>query len=659
MTICLNCTQNTADFTACMHCGARLRPETSDRHKAVFAAVHTRLDQLMRSAHKLDTLSRHQGEFAAFATFCLQQLGFSAAQAAPPHVIAYLIQADQQGRTTVHIDTCPAQRPTGDSTQCLGQCPTRLKHSSLRVKVANLRAAFEELGCTAPWAGGFAANENPCTSRAVNTYVDAVGKEQLHAGVATRTAPMFDRDLFVSAVSSALELRDEAARHGAIEDVWWHTQAAAAMSFLFFWTDRSHNVCELKWGDIRLLPATTLQDGTPRAAQAMVTIRLSKSVASTMEEREALIPDLGDGYSYSPLLLLHQLKACVRQILKVADEDMSTMHVFVPQGPPARRAEKLKHAQTTHLAQQSLQTIVENAMTTAGVPPGSVTLHSFRASGAKDQILRGVPTDEILRAYHWRDERMMSYYTELRACWTTEGATRDKSAWPASKPATPCSTEQHKQLSLPLTTREGEAGWRPWNLKRSAGTTAAPQEASVRRSTRPTRGHTSLITPTSGSGAPTGHRPHNEPGAKTTGTSGRGSDSKPHRAPSIPGPPLTPGPTDVTPPPPATWAFNPTPLLSVAPLSAVYGPPGGHTTTTPNPDIPWVFNPRPTVRATTVDTQTPAPRLGLGGTTATPAPGTSEPESTGATTSGLHRSDNPTQARAEQTRNTVALRMGG
>jgi hypothetical protein len=481
MTLCMACCQSTAAFCACMWCGHRLR-ETGDQRagKAVLHDVAARLDELTRTARQETTLKRHNAEMAAYTEFCRAKLQLQPFNTTPLHILAYLISCDKNGKTTVHTDGCPLARPSAgagdqqDQPQCLGHCPTRLKASSVRGKVASLRAAFEEMGCTIDWAGGHQPSENPCNARIVDVYVAGVAKEQLHAGVATRTAPLFDRDVFVGSVRALLRLCNDAHRDGDCEGAWWYLQGAAMLSLLFFYPDRSHNLAELRWGDIKQIAAATLADGSARAAYASITIRLSKSVAASMQERVALVPDADDGADYSPVLLLHQLHASVRSLVHVAPAEMATWHVFVPQGAPGRRASKLKDASTTAIGTPAMQQVLETALIHAGFKEAAddITLHSFRASGARDALMRGEPEDIILAQYHWRSPDMLVYYTELRTLWTKQGAQRASTvqrpakpdlAMPSTSSTTPLVTRAatHLPPGIPRTVAEGQKLWKP------------------------------------------------------------------------------------------------------------------------------------------------------------------------------------------------------
>lgn len=450
--------------------------------------------------------------------FCSAKLDMAVGQTTPLHVLAYLMACDSNGHTVVHNPDCPQARATtggAGTAECSGVCPTRLKASSVRTKVAALRAAFEEQGCSVDWGGGHSPSENPCSARAIDVYVSGVAKEQLHAGVPTRLAPMFDRDVFIAAVNAMLRLRDTALAGGDHESAWWYLQGATMLSLMFFYPDRSHNVAELKWGDIEQIAACTLRDGTKRAAHVSVTIRLSKSVAATMQERHALVPDVGPGAPYSPVLLLHQLHATVCQIISATPKELAVMHVFVPQGHSSRRASKLPQAAHTCISTQAMQQVVTTAMTHAGMGDTDITLHSFRASGAKDALARGMPIDEILEQYHWRSPDMLEYYTQLRRLWTKDGATRDTSTWPLPAPGIPGgasgpthlatmepNTGSQKQPtlpgstvgSIPSTVAEGQQRWAPAQPLRSsragplrrAQDTTTPTEPPVhiRRSSR-------------------------------------------------------------------------------------------------------------------------------------------------------------------------------
>ena len=515
MTLCVACCEATAAFNACMWCGYRIRaPGTRAARNDIVTDVAARLDELTNTAKQATTLKRHNAEMQAYMDFCSAKLDMAVGQTTPLHVLAYLMACDSNGHTVVHNPDCPQARATtggAGTAECSGVCPTRLKASSVRTKVAALRAAFEEQGCSVDWGGGHSPSENPCSARAIDVYVSGVAKEQLHAGVPTRLAPLFDRDVFIAAVNAMLRLRDTALEGGDYESAWWYLQGATMLSLMFFYPDRSHNVAELKWGDIEQIAACTLRDGTKRAAHVSITIRLSKSVAATMQERHALVPDVGPGAPYSPVLLLHQLHATVCQIISATPKELAIMHVFVPQGHSSRRASKLPQAAHTCISTQAMQQVVTTAMTHAGMGDTDITLHSFRASGAKDALARGMPVDEILEQYHWRSPDMLEYYTQLRRLWTKDGATRDTSTWPLPAPGTPggasgqATTEPNTGNSeqptlpgstvgnIPSTVAEGQQRWAPVQPlrggragppRRAQDTPTPTERAHIRRSSR-------------------------------------------------------------------------------------------------------------------------------------------------------------------------------
>jgi hypothetical protein len=379
---------------------------------ATYRSVFSRLNQLLERSHQLGTVERHSAELNSLAEYCSAHLDIAAVQAHPVHIVAYLMHADSNGRTVVHEPTCPAARPDAvtHGNVCLGSCPTRLKGSSVRVKLSALRAGFDELGATEQWTGGHRPTENPARSRLVDVYELATNKEQLAAGVSTTRAPILDLPVVQVMIRHYNTLAADADDKGDAAGAWWNAQCAFLVAFLFTYTDRGHNFLELRWGDVSYVPPPS---GATHARPALiVTIRLSKSSASTLSERSVTVVDTDD--TIRPVHAFLDLKQRVKASVAVTDAQLSTGHMFLPRkkgvGSLAPFAEG-----SAPLARKSVESILQKGLAAAGLRGTTVTIHSFRASGADYALAQpGAVIADILRDYHWSGEYMLEYYTSAR-----------------------------------------------------------------------------------------------------------------------------------------------------------------------------------------------------------------------------------------------------
>ena len=400
-TFCFDCLQNTPAMRCCCHCGNLLRAVTSTKPQvqATYQSTYSRLTELLERSNQRATVERHSAELDNFETFCATHLDIRAVVAHPIHVVAYLMHSDSNGRTVVHDQSCPAARPDSQGTACAGTCPTRLKGSSVRVKLSALRAAFDELGATKAWRGGHRPSENPARSSLVTLYEVAVNKEQLAAGVVTTRAPILDLPVVQALVQHYLQLAIEADAGGDDAAGWWCTQCAFLVAFLFTYTDRGHNCLALHWGDVAYVAPPA---GAPHArASLRVTIRITKSSRASMSERSVTMVDTDD--VVTPVRLYLDLRCRVLAASPLSEAQLRNTFLFLPKkrGVGTTALQGGAGSGTLHLPRRTVDSVLAAGLAAVGLTHTSVTLHSFRASGADYALAQpGADVAEILREYH-------------------------------------------------------------------------------------------------------------------------------------------------------------------------------------------------------------------------------------------------------------------
>lgn len=463
---CPTCIGYTAAFVYCMHCAAPLRTATvSDAARASHAATITRFDELMEAGRKTATLAGHKAAWASFSSFMLTIYQAPAIQATPMHVVAWLMSKDKGGHTVVHCGACARYRVPASSPLPACSAPTRctkrLKAAAVKTKAMALRAYFRDAGHAAPWNG---VSGNPANSPFVTHFLQGTKKEQLAAGIVPKLAPMFDEVVYHTMCEHLVATAGRHMAKAAMLEAYCAMQDALALALLFCCPDRSVDVGGIRHGDLELitvpgilpLPLARAEAGAgaPSGPGGMSSTRqalrlhlgLSKpSMAGghgeNVQARTVILPEAGQGAgtASSPVTLYRALAALrvhsdIRAAPEPADYVLLARSCLI-----TRKGEAVKPGAVpqVHLGYTAMREVMTRALDAQGLGATPITVHSFRASGARAAILRGDPIEDILYAFNWTDVSMLSYYTELRALYTSKDrrAPRDGEVAPLALPA--------------------------------------------------------------------------------------------------------------------------------------------------------------------------------------------------------------------------------
>ena len=144
--------------------------------------------------------------------------------------------------------------------------------------------------------------------------------------------------------------------------------------------------------------------------------------AAHVQSRTVILPDPGMGSASSPVTLYRALEA-LRARADIMRPPLPADYVLLARSCLIdRKGEAVRPTagSQTHMGYTALAEVLQRALTAQGLGSTPITLHSFRASGARAALTRGVAVDDILYAYNWTDPSMLSYYTELRTLYTAK-----------------------------------------------------------------------------------------------------------------------------------------------------------------------------------------------------------------------------------------------
>lgn len=388
----------------------------SEKARAVYAHAYRRMVELLHTSRKASTVIRNQAVWDSIAGFAHEELGMDPAHIAPLDVVCWLIHADRRARTVFHKPLCPQYRNAAEEG-CDGSlgCHTRLKHGAARTKVMQLRGWYRSAGLTSAWDTRTGTG-NPCRAPQVDEYLSALLKEQISAGIHTSMASIMEPSLIDAMirlhVNEFVGLLDEV-RRGQCDPMlaYWSLQCATLLSFLTYVTDRSYDVARITFQDVDLVPEV------PGAARCLrLRLGLNKTAVAHGGSRTITLRDPVDP-TLSPVTLFLKLRS-FRQEAGV--ELPLSGQLFIPKSQLLDRKggalPMRARAQPKPLAHKHMQAILRETL--QGLGPAyaklPITPHAFRASGAARALADGVPLEEILHAFNWRDPQLVDHYVFLR-----------------------------------------------------------------------------------------------------------------------------------------------------------------------------------------------------------------------------------------------------
>ena len=413
---CFSCLQQAARFHACMHCGARLTGGTPTPAAArVRRHVVERLEALLRSAHTEGTERKHQQIWGSFASYCRAPLDVIPLQAEPLDVVAFLQSRDSGGRKIVHTLACPSYRDPARARTVSCQCPKRLMHSSAKTYVMSLRAVFNSYGLNREWGLG-AAGANPCFSLLVEKYLDSVYKEQLGAGIVATPAPIFSHAVYDAMVRAcfreAAAVRSRRGSDGLLAE-YKLVHDAFILALLYFCPNRSADVVMLRTADLALITV---------AGGYAVDFRLGLHKTSGTTRSGRYVAILEDGHASSLPTVYRMALAMDEQLVATGHLPLRDGHLLRPPAlleplPVSGKAHKVPEPGYPPVKYSYIHGLLQRRLTglvLTGVP-GSITVHSFRASGAEYALctLKHDP-EHVMADFAWEaGGPSLNHYTGL------------------------------------------------------------------------------------------------------------------------------------------------------------------------------------------------------------------------------------------------------
>jgi integrase len=381
----------------CYKCSAVLR--TADIQVALaprYAAVQDRLHQLAVSGKTAKTDKRHATFSSEFSKFMAETGGLQLIQATPSDVVAWLMSKDDRSRTTVHDIGCPKRGTTSEShkTRCPTGCPRRLKASTIDSDIGTLRACFNALGITTDY-DPIRGSGNPCISYLVRDYLYKSTKEQLGAGVTTRQAAVFDKNVYdaiIAGLCAIPENRTAVTDFNGLRD-------ALMFAVLFHCVDRTADVESLHWDQLK----EARVDGRPTL---QVFCGINKTAGKTKQRRTITVFD--DGTRMAPVQLY-------RALLRLLDASPSIQKAYGPRtGPIFRILATDARPKSTQVHRRHTAQVLNHALQRLGLADQDITPHSFRASGAIAALNDGLAEDIVMNMANWSSHEMFVYYTMSR-----------------------------------------------------------------------------------------------------------------------------------------------------------------------------------------------------------------------------------------------------
>lgn len=368
----------------------RLSTPSSVVQRAYFAA---RLTQLRLHATK--TSAAHDKVRREFLDYLVSDGAEKQLHVATPlDVMQFLLWKDTNGKTRVHIVSCPFWKLSGALAGDVCNCPRRAAASSANTAYGYLRAMFNEAGFTSPWNPATCMG-NPTISPQIDMFLQLVSREQLAGGVETRRAPLlgpcifrFIIDGFLRASLRWLQARNHAKSFLAVRD-------ALFLSILWFSGLRASDALRILCQQIE--PVTT-DDGTAGWA---LHVAVTKSARDVRSRRNLSIMD--DGTRYSPIRL-HAAYAKAAERLGIFQ---STGTLFRNVQAAGNGRYRLGTDATWGVMARRFKEMVHQLAIS-----GAITLHSPHGSFPRHLRDGGLPHDVICTRLDWTPVTF-EYYTSL------------------------------------------------------------------------------------------------------------------------------------------------------------------------------------------------------------------------------------------------------
>jgi hypothetical protein len=229
----------------------------------------------------------------------------------------------------------------------------------------------------------------------VRLYYQATKKEQLDAGVKVRQAPVFHVTAFNRMLEHCLLQAQLADSVGdKLAEFRW-IQLALMFSLLYCSLNRGVNIAQLRWGQ---LVEMTDHTGSPAL---FMHASMGKTGGSSDARQLIYLPH--EGVAALGMVSTLQL---YRMFVRASEHHevpyaartgfMFRKNLAVPAEP---------------LSTEKLASDLRGFTSALSMTAWSVTIHSFRASGAIAAVYAGLPVDLVMYIGGWSDPDMFDYYT--------------------------------------------------------------------------------------------------------------------------------------------------------------------------------------------------------------------------------------------------------
>lgn len=407
---CLQCLKTSDGPHFCGWCRApfpRRKAPTAEGVRLLFDAQR-RVRELLDTS-TVSTHAAHDRTEAQLRRLASKVGADSFLQLVPAELIAFLLEKDITGRTTVHRKSCRSYaatvtQPTAANAHAC-HCPTRASHTSLDTIVGKLRAVYQRNGRTAPWDPETATG-NPADSNLVTQYLRLCKREQRDAGVRPRQAPVISREVFEATMNAILCDWHEARQAGLVRYALETAQLAAFLSLSWYSMDRGTDLTHFSFATVAKSIAA---DTTGRYRTVWRVDRVRGKTVSGPSGGSYVLRDDGSPYHPTTVWALYEEAALL------AGADIGCYPSF-PQFASNAAGDGIAPRPATRpvTAGGMKKRLLPYLRTTGLAVAETFTLHSLRSSGAIDAINRGVPVSEVLDTAMWGNPRHARHYMELR-----------------------------------------------------------------------------------------------------------------------------------------------------------------------------------------------------------------------------------------------------
>ncbi len=385
---------------------ARRQPTAEDGAQALREA--TRLQELKQFVPASDVAEQCK---VSFERFLLGRGVTGLLAASDRDVVSFLMSKDATGRTKVHNESCPRE---AGGMGCA--CPLRAAAGSLDSTRGILRGVYRDLGVAPLWNPS-SGTGNPCQSKLVGDYVQAVAGEQAAAGLTAKQAPLLDESVYAALMACLWERwmacdlveGNEASAREAVE------VAQELLLYALLWATG------LRGGDALRLLAVNVEvyagDTPSQPGGLYVWVGRSKTVRAPKDGWRVTTTDTGS--HLEPMRALQALlKSAARVRLPVLQGKLFRYPVYVPV------VDACAHARWgVQWAKDRVDRAFALWLTRAGLP-SDVKLHSFRGSRAYREKMQGIPPKVTCAAMGNWTLKMYERYTGNRVPLSIKPAAR-------------------------------------------------------------------------------------------------------------------------------------------------------------------------------------------------------------------------------------------